>query len=113
MRPLSFWILGGVVEQVGDDLGEPRRVAVDHDRGLGETDVELVAMRVDDRLAGLDRLRDDGIEVDRLEPELDLAAGDARHVEQVVHQPGELPRLALDHVMAPDQLGVVRDLVAA
>src|SRR4029079_8716304 len=49
--PALLLELGSVVQEVGHDLGKPSRVGVDHDRRLGETDVELVAAGIDDRLA--------------------------------------------------------------
>ena len=41
---------------------------------------------------------------DPLLAEFDLAPGDARHIQQVIHQPGHLLDLAVDHVPGPLQL---------
>ena len=53
----------------------------------GFVDDQLVAGRVDQRPARLDGARDHLTERDALQPELDLAAGDARDLQQVVDQP--------------------------
>ena len=67
-------------------------------------------MRIDQGAAGLHRPRDHRAEIERLGSELDLAQGDPGNVEQVVHQPGELGRLSLDHAAAPVHIGVLRFL---
>ena len=56
--PPAVGVLGGVVQEVREHLGEPGRVAV-HPHRLGrQVHVEAVPGRVDQRPAGLDRLAD-------------------------------------------------------
>jgi hypothetical protein len=47
--PAFRGVLGGVVEQVEDDLREPRDVAVHHDGQADQVDFEAVAPAVDER----------------------------------------------------------------
>ena len=52
-------VLGGVVEQVEEDLGEPGGIGI-HDDGLGrEVDGQAMARAVDERAAALDGGSDD------------------------------------------------------
>ena len=89
MRPPVVGVLRGVVEQVGEHLREPRRVGVDASSGSrGSATVEVVPARR--RSAGAPSRRrghDDRGSSSALRVELDLAARDARDVEQVVDQP--------------------------
>ncbi len=90
-------VLGRVVQQVGHDLAQPRRVGVHHQRARRrEPRREVVAAGVDQRAAGLDRGADGVGHVDLLAPQFDLALADAADVEQVVDQVHHLPQLALD-----------------
>jgi hypothetical protein len=91
-------VLGGVVEQISDDLGQPRHVAVDDDLGpVPWRQHEIVAPGVDHRPTGLDRVGDHRRELDPFLAQLDLALRDAADVEQVVDEMDELAQLALDH----------------
>ena len=90
--------LHGVVQQVADDLRQPRRVGVEIDRLRRQRDRQLVVHALVQRADGLDGLLDDGRELDALFAQLDLASRDAAHVEQVVDQPRHLADLALQHL---------------
>ena len=97
IRPPPVGVLGRVVEQVDDDLREPHRVAVEPQRRLGGSEhVELgAAASISGRLVSTARSHDRR-QLDALAAQLDLAARDARHVEQVVDQPHQVVDLALD-----------------
>ena len=97
-------VLGGVVEQVGENLGEPRKIAPDAHRLRRRAHRERVAARVDERPRGLDGDADDFGDVDRFELELDLPVRDPRHVEKVVDQAAQLLDLAIEHVPRPFDL---------
>ena len=59
IRPPRGRVLGGVDQQVGEHLRQPRQVAVDRrSRSAGRASVERVAGGVDRRLRDLDRLLD-------------------------------------------------------
>jgi hypothetical protein len=89
--------LGGVVEQVADDLRQPHRIGAHPHRRFGNSHVGRAAT-LQGRLAQLERARDDVADVDALAAQLDLARGDPRDVEQVVDHPREVRDLALDHL---------------
>ena len=94
-------VLGGVVEQVGQDLLEPGRVRLDEQRLGGHRYCQLVPLPFDERTSGFHGAADESRQVDDFLAQLDLAPADARHVEQVVDQPGHVLDLALDHVPGP------------
>ena len=62
---------------------------------------------VDQRPRGLHRRADHGLEIDVILLELELAARDARDVEQVVEQQRHVLHLALDDLAAPLALALV------
>ena len=97
-------VLGGVAQQIADDLRQTRRIGVEAHRVAGQRDRERMAARVDARADHLDRLLDDRGQQDQLLAERDLPLGNARHVEQVVDEPREVPHLPLGHL---DDLGAV------
>ena len=93
-RAALLGVLGGVVEQVGDDLRQAREVAAQHRPARRERARELVATRFEERLRGLDACattarRSSGSRLQR-----DLALVDARDVEQVLDQPRQVARPA-------------------
>ncbi len=104
--PAGRGVLRGVDQQVRDDLREPRQVAFEGDRLRRQIDRQRMARRIDDRLRDLDRTLDDGRELQRLAPQMELAARHARDVEQVVEQVRHLRDLPIDDVAAPDHLRV-------
>ena len=72
-----------------------------------QVDRELVLLGVEQRARRFHRDADDGLEVDVVLLELELAARDARHVEQVVEQQRHALHLARDDFAAPLALAVV------
>ena len=97
-------VLGGIVQQVQEDLSEARRVRLQRDRLWRHRDRQLVAPLLDQWPAGFDGAAHHRHQVQPLLAEFDLAPADAGNVEQIVHQPGHLPHLAVDHVPGPLQL---------
>ena len=90
-------VFGRVIEQVGQHLHQPVFVA-DHLRQSGrEHDIEPVPARLDQRARLFDGMGDHGIHVLRHAVQRDLAARDARDIEQVVHQARHVAHLAPDH----------------
>ena len=75
--------------------------AATHSGARRQGDRQLVPPFVDQRPARFDGAGHGRRHVDRFGFQLHLAAGDARHVEQVVHQPDHLFHLAVDHVARP------------
>ena len=71
--PAPLGVLGGVVEQVRDHLGQPHEVAVHPQRPGRQRHGQPVALGVDGRLRRLHGAGDDGGQLDRLAPQFDLA----------------------------------------
>ena len=103
-------VLGRVADQVDDHLGQARRVACHAHRLRRQAHFQHMAIGGDDRSHRFDRCGDHRVQVERHLVELDLAAGDAAHVEQVVDQARQVADLAVDQVLAPGELG--RDRLA-
>src|SRR5215470_10847109 len=99
--PAGLGVFGRVVQQIGEYLGQAGKVALHVQRFSGRFDVELVAQRVDERTACLHSCEHRLGEIERLQLQLDSAASDARHVEQIIHETRELLDLPLDDVQAP------------
>ena len=71
----ALGVLGGVVEQVGDDLCQPGHVGVDEDEIGRKVDNQVVAGVIDQRPTGFDCLLDYSAQLDALLAEFDLALG--------------------------------------
>ena len=104
--------LGGeldrVRQQVVEHLLQAVEVAVDHDfvRIGGETQLDPLRLRELARIG--DRGIDDVDDVDALQVEIELAADDARGIEQIIDEPGLMVDVALDRLgRAPDQCRIV------
>ena len=92
---------GGVAQKVPEDLLEPPGIGVDDVRGVRahvHAEVQLPGFHI--WHAHLDRVPDDRTQLDGPAIQLDLAAGDAGDIKQIVDEPG----LQLD--VAPDELHV-------
>jgi hypothetical protein len=101
-------VLGCIGQQIIDHLRDAGRVDVQQQRLAPHLHVEHMARALDHRRAGFDRARHHAIEVDQLLADIDLAAGDAGDIEQIVDQVRHLARLALEHfAYALDRLGTV------
>ena len=90
-------VLGGVVQQVGEHLRQPDYVAIDVDRFGRQVNDEILALSVDQHVAGIHGVSH-GIRQQHprlLQP--DFALADAAHVHQIINQPGHVLHLALHH----------------
>ena len=73
--PARVGVLGRVVQQVGEDLGQADGIALERRAArAGASTVSWWPRRLDQRPARLDRAADDGGQLDRLLAQLDLAA---------------------------------------
>src|SRR5207249_414053 len=104
--PSPLGVFGRVAQDVAQGLREPQRVGVDPERRIGNLGRELVPALLYQGLHDLDGARDQRRKLDRLARQVDLAARDARHIEQVVDQARQVRELPLDHVARPAQLWV-------
>ena len=94
--PALLGVLPRVGQEIGHDLSEPRRIGGDHEACGRHVRDQLLVAKLEERARHLDRLGDDVTDLDGLGPELDLAARDARDIEQIVDQPDQVSGLALD-----------------
>ncbi len=93
----SVRVLRRVVEQIAEHLRETRHVAVDDQGPRGNVDREIVPGGIDERLTDLERMLQDRLEIDRRALQLDLAAADAAHFEQIVDEVHHLLELTSHH----------------
>ena len=90
--PARLGVLGGVVQQVAEDLLQPRRVGLQPDRRRRAGATVSVVAAVVDRRPEPPRPRGRRPRPGpRLLAELDLAPADPGDVQQVVDQPGQVP----------------------
>ena len=100
--------LDRVVQQVGDHLSEPRGIGLDEERLLGDFDGELLSPLRDHVAPGVDRRVHDALQGHGAPLEPDLPAGDPRNVQEIVHEPRQVLRLAADDLpRLRDQPGIV------
>jgi hypothetical protein len=95
----ALGIFAGVIEEIQEDLGQPRRVAVQVEGLGGQRNRQSMPSALTARPRGLDRLADDVGQRDALAAQLHAAPGDAAQVEQVVDEPCEVPHLATDQLV--------------
>ena len=88
---------GRIADQVPDDLHQPRVVALDVVVAGGEIEYDVESR--DGRLvaADLHAIADRQVDVDRLQIQYQPAAGDPRHVQEVVDQSRFKLDVPLDH----------------
>jgi len=98
-RGLRVRVLGRVRHEVREDLSEACGIAVDDETALRDLDGELAAPLFEEWPRHLDRTRDCRRQLERLLAQLDLAARDARDVEQVVDEPHHVLDLALEDIL--------------
>ena len=89
-------VLDRVREQVAEDLLQPDRIGVDHQRILRKGDRQLLAAGARHRRHRVRRFRDRLPHGEATLAQLDLAAADARDVEQLVDDPHHVAGLTLD-----------------
>jgi len=86
----------GVVEKIGEHLRQ-RTGSPSTTSRSSPSDTSFRARSLQQGVAGLDRLMDDGGKVEMLFPELDLPARDARDLKQIVDEANEMIHLPLHH----------------
>jgi len=94
-------VLGRVVDEVADDLREPRLISRHPDWIRRQLDAQVVVRRVDRGLAELERGPDHGAQIEAVAAQVDLAGGDSRDVEQLVDQLDEQAALPIHHAEHP------------
>ena len=94
-------VLGGVGEQVRQQLRDAQRIRMQRGRTRRQLDRQRVALGIDHRARRLHGHVDDRAQRHVALLELELALGDARDVEQVVEQVRHLAHLALDDLARP------------
>ena len=95
MRPPGSVYLAALLSRFDEHLRETHGVGIETECFRRERDLERVIRRVDQRAARLDSRRDHVGEIHAALAQLDLAARDARDVQQVVDQPHHVVDLAL------------------
>src|SRR5262249_21726808 len=81
---LARRVLRRVRQQVRHDLRHALRIDVHLETRPRHLHDQMMTIRIDERLRHLDRLRDDARDLDWLARQRDLAARDARDIEQIV-----------------------------
>ena len=89
-------VLDRVGEQVAEDLLQPHRIRLDHQRILREGDRQLLAAGARHRRHRVRRLGEGLPDGKSALAQFDLPAADPRDVEQLVDDPHHVPGLALD-----------------
>ena len=94
-----FGELGGVVQQVEQQLGQPGGIGFQIDRLGRERNCQFMSRSLNVGAAQLDGLIHYQCQFDSLFAELNLARADPRGVKQVVNEPHQLSQLALHHLL--------------
>ena len=97
--PAVRGVLGGVVEQVGENLRQPRRIGVHINGFRRELHRQRVPGLVDERAADFHGALHDLVQTDGLFAQGDPAPRDARDIEQVIDQTDHLRELAFHHFL--------------
>jgi len=79
-----------VLEEVVDHLREARGIAVHPERPVGQRALQAEPGRGEERAVVLEERAEHRAQVEALAADPDLAPGDPRDVEEVVHEPGEV-----------------------
>ncbi len=108
MCPPSSVYLAALFKRFESTWAIANRVSLHEDRLGRKRDRQPMAMRVDDRPAGLHRVGDDGGDGDDFLMKADLAPGHPGNFQQIVNELCELPRLMVDHVARPAEGMVFR-----
>jgi hypothetical protein len=102
--PARIGVLGRVADHVGKHLGESWRITIHEQRLRRDLEVEAMAFQLEQRASDLDGAGDRSSHIDDLALQLELAARDARDVEQIVDESGQVMDLALDHLKLAGRL---------
>src|SRR5262245_42732414 len=97
-----------VLKEVADHLGDPRLVAVDPDLPAPGQQLEFHLHLREERAMVLNGAANELGEIEWFELQSDLAARDARDIEQVVEKAGEMVDLAADGISRLPILRAVR-----
>ena len=102
-RAAAIGELDRIVQKILDDLGEAQGIGVGVKRFSRQADGQLPVAPVGHGLKLRHRVLDRSAEVGSLSTQLDMAAGDAGDVEQVVDQARHMIDAALDRVARCDR----------
>ena len=91
-------VLGGVGKQVHQHLLQPRGVGIQPNRLRRQQHREFMAALHDQQPGGVQRPLHDIAHADPLLAKPNAATGDARNVQQVIHQMFQLPHLTLNDI---------------
>ena len=94
-------VLGSVIQEIGDDLGQPNRIRLQPHRLRRQGFDQLVFAGPDKRVAILHGTLDDLGQLDRCLDQFYLPPADAGDFQQIVHQPGHLLGLTIDDIPCP------------
>jgi hypothetical protein len=89
-------VLGGIDQEVGQDLGDARRIAPHGDFRVGQYHAQVLLLAFNERSDLFHRRMHASPEVHLAHVEHGVAAGDARDVQQIVDQMREMAHLAID-----------------
>jgi len=107
MRPCGDVYFAALLRRLANTCVQAHRIALDDKPLIAQRDVRFVLASLQQGVAGLDRLMDDGGKVEMLFPELDLPARDARDLKQIVDEANEmihLPSIIRQQKNAPGSL---------
>ena len=99
-------VLGGILDQVADDLSQSARIATDVQRAAGRTSDTHVPSFFDEWLERVHRVSYDRGQIETFRPDLNQAVTDARQVQELVHESQECLRLGIDRL---EQFDALRD----
>ena len=89
-------VLGGIENEVGDDLLDAHGIGVEDQRLFRYGDGQRVLARIDEGAGRIQRIGDGCRDIDGLLAKLDGSSRDARDFEQVVEQSRQKTHLAID-----------------
>ena len=99
-------VLGGVHQEIREYLRQPDRIGLDEETALGHRDRQEMRSLLEERAGHLDRPRDHGSDLGWFPSERYLAAGHARHVEEILDQAGKVHRLTSNDFTFPSRVFV-------
>ncbi len=110
--PAPLRVLGCIAQHVAQSLRQARRIAEYLQRLSGHIDGQIVRALGEHRMSRLDRPRDEIRDFVRLFREVDLAARDARDIQQVIDESRQVRNLPLDDIPRPAELRILDRLTA-
>ncbi len=88
--------LGGILEQIAEDLRQPAAIGHDQQRFFGADDLQLELVPIERAAQVRNAVAQHGAQIERDSVQAQFAARDAGDVEQIVDQPRELTCLTVD-----------------